>query len=176
MTDKNFFESYGIVFNGEKEIKYDASQMLMLFIRAKSENKKLTLPENSDEKEIEKLKSFLETYKEAFTSTKRGLKHDWHCGYSLITEDEKTLYIFSFVGSGTPMLINGVVNKDKNIYILPENKPLKSDSSLGLGAGPGTIWLSLNKEDIHDVCTVIKIVFKEKIKLYEGTGAPITVN
>lgn len=176
MTDKEFFSSYGISFEGESKVDYDVSQLVQMLVHAKSKEEKLVLPETIGEKVLEDFKKFIEMYKEAFTNTKKGLKHDWHCGYSLMSNDEKTLYIFSFASAGTPILINGVVNKKKQIFILPENKALDADSSLGLGAGPGTIWLSLKENEIHDVCTVVKIKFNEQIKLYEGTGAPITVN
>lgn len=50
------------------------------------------------------------------------------------------------------------------------------DSSLGLGAGPGTLWISLKENDVNPICTVVRIKCDKKLDLYFGTGAPITQN
>lgn len=170
------FTAFDISFKGEKNIDYDLNQLLCLYLNSRMKNEGLVLPENIDGVVLAELLSFLNKHEEAFTGTKKGLASEWFCGYSLLSSDEKKLYIFSFEEAGTPLYINGVNNKKKTVSILPENKSLATDSSLGLGAGPGTIWLKLDKNDIHTPCTVIKISFDEKIKLYAGTGAPITQN
>lgn len=170
------FTAFDISFNGKKNIDYDLNQLICLYLNARTKNISLVLPENLDGVALAEFLNFLNKYKEVFNATKKGLKSEWFCGYSLLSNDEKALYIFSFEKAGTPLYINGVNNKKKTVSILPENKNIATDSSVGLGAGPGTIWLELDKNDIHVPCTVIKISFDEKIKLYAGTGAPITQN
>lgn len=170
------FSAYGITFDGAKSMDYDLTQLMHLYLNAKARGKDLVLPENLDGMALAQLLDCLNKYDEAFANSKKGLERGWYCGYSLLSNDEKTLYVFSFTDENTPIYINGVKNKNKTISVLPENKVVDADSSVGLGAGPGTIWIKLNKNDVHFPCTVIKIAFDKKIDLYEGTGAPITQN
>lgn len=170
------FSAYGITFSGVKNIEYDLNQLMHLYLNARCKNEDLTLPENLDGMALAQLLDCLNKYDEAFSETKKGLERGWFCGYSLLSSDEKSLYVFSFADENTPLYINGVKNKNKTISVLPEKNTVASDSSAGLGAGPGTIWIKINKNDVHYPCTVIKIAFDKKIDLYSGTGAPITQN
>lgn len=176
MDYKAIIASFGIKFSDEKKTAYTCSQMLHLFIRAKNKNTSLILPSCCEDGELEKFAGFISEHSEAFKDTVKGLGTDFFAGESLISADNKSIYLFVFTQADTPIMVKGIKNKKKDITIMPSFKKVDMDSSLGLGVGPGTLWISLKESDINPICTVVRIKCEKKLDLYIGTGAPITQN
>lgn len=176
MTNAEIFKKLGIAFSEAEGMKYTAAQMLRLYLRSLQKGRAFALPCAQDENELSAFANFLNDNLEAFTAVKPGLGCDWFSGDSLFSNDEKRLYFFVFTKCGEPQLVKGVMNKKKELFHLKSGKPVEIDKNLGLGEGPGSIWLMPSEKDEATGCSVICLKCSEPIKLYKGTGAPITQN
>lgn len=176
MNRDEIFSKFGITVTGKEGVKYTCGQLVRLFVKAKAEKSMLLIPAGQDEAVLDKFAKFINDRAEAFSNVKPGLKPDWFAGSSLFSADGKKLYFFLFSKAGAPLMVKGIMNKKHDLTFLPDGKKVEQDKSLGLGEGPGTIWLCLKEEDVNPDCTVIKLSCSEPIKLYNGTGAPITQN
>ena len=176
MNTEKILASFDIEVSEKEGMAYTCDQMLRLFIRAKQKNKKFVIPANCQKDEVNKFAEFINEYSAAFSGTVKGLDNDWFAGESLMTPDKKELFLFVFACENTPVMVKGIKNKKKTISLLPDGRAVSLGSSLGLGDGPGSIWMFLKKSDLDPLCTVISIKCNEAIELYAGTGAPITQN
>lgn len=176
MNAEKILSSFSVEFSEKEGMAYTCDQMIHLLIRAKQKGEKLILPANCSPEQIEKFAEFVSEYSKAFTDTVKGLDTDWFAGESLMTEDKKELFLFIFASFDAPVMVKGIKNKKKTITLLPDNRPVTLGNSLGLGEGPGSLWMFLKKGDLDPMCTVISIKFDKPIDLYAGTGAPITQN
>ena len=108
-------------------------------------------------------------YAEAIYPTEKGLDPAYFLGGSTLSEDKKTLYLFSYDNSSEKLLLNGVRNNIKRITSLKNGQELSH--IVGPGAPwinmPGLIWIDLPKSATDDVCTVIKIEFNEPIDIVD---------
>lgn len=176
MERTNIFQKLDIAFSEKAGREYTAAQMLRLYLRARRLEKSLILPAGQKDEELKKFSDFLENNKDAFLGAKPGLKDDWFSGDSLFSADGKKLYFFIFTDCASPLLVKGVMNKKKELYHLVSKKPVELDKSLGLGEGPGSLWIKPSEKDENTGCAVLCLSCNEPIKLYSGTGAPITQN
>lgn len=176
MNAEKILSSFSVEISDEKGVPYTCDQMVHLMIRARQKNEKLILPANCENTEIERFAEFLTEYSKAFTDVVKGLDNDWFAGESLMSSDKKELFLFIFAGEDTPVMVKGIKNKKKTVTFLPDNKPVALGSSLGLGEGPGSLWMFLKKGELDHICTVISIKCEQPLELYAGTGAPITQN
>lgn len=176
MNRAEIFNRFGVKLSDEAGMAYSCGQMIRLLVRAKSQGKELVIPSGQNEETLDRFASFLDRCAEAFLNVKKGLDTDWFAAPSLFSDDGKSLYFFLFTKGGAPLMVKGIKNKKTNLTFVPSDKKVEQDKSLGLGEGPGTIWLCLQEKDVDSDCTVIKLSANEKIELYRGTGAPITQN
>lgn len=176
MHTEKILSSFSIEFSEKEGIAYTCDQMIHLLIKARQKGEKLILPANCSHEQTEKFAEFISEYSKAFTDTVKGLDTDWFAGESLMTKDKKEIFLFTFASCDTPVMVKGIKNKKKTITLLPDNRPVTLGNSLGLGEGPGSIWMFLKKGDLDPMCTVISIKLNSPVDLYAGTGAPITQN
>lgn len=176
MNAEKILASFSVEFSEKEGMAYTCDQMIHLLIRAKQKGEKLILPANCSPEQIEKFAKFVSEYSKAFTGTVKGLDTNWFTGQSLMTQDKKELFLFSFASCDTSLMVKGIKNKKKNITLLPDNRPVTLGNSIGLGEGPGSLWIFLKKGELNPMCTVISIKLDEPIDLYASVGAPITQN
>lgn len=176
MNTEKILASFSIEVSEKEGMAYTCDQMIRLFIRAKLKGQKFVIPANCQKDEIDKFAEFINKYYKAFTGTVKGLDNDWFAGESLMSPDQKELFLFVFACDDTPVMVKGIKNKKKDISLLPDGRNVSLGSSLGLGEGPGSLWMFLKKSDLDSLCTVISIKCSDAIELYKGTGAPITQN
>ena len=110
-----------------------------------------------------------EKYAEAIYPTGAGLDPAYFLGGSTLSEDKETLYLFPYDCSTGQLMLNGVRNKVKKITSLTTGKELKH-TMLG-GADwinmPGCRWIELGKEDMDEVCTVLKVELEGPIDIVD---------
>lgn len=176
MDAEKILASFSVSFSEREGIKYTAPQMLRLYIRAREKGEGLMLPAQGENKELMKFAQFLSDCSSALKDTVKGPGGEFFSGKSLMSKDGKELFLFVFACDDTPVMVKGIKNKKKKISLLPDGRPAATGSSLGLGEGPGSIWIFLKKRELDPICTVISIKCGEAIDFYKGTGAPITQN
>lgn len=113
---------------------------------------------------------WIKRYDVAIYETNRGLKPNYYKGQSVISEDEKTIYIFVH-GKEKNLMVNGLRNNPIKITCMKNGRELNWNRTGGAPWGniPGCIWIDFNEEDFDDICTVVKIELSEKIDLWEIT-------
>lgn len=72
--------------------------------------------------------------------------------------------------------MKGLCNEIQKVSVLHSGKPLTYDIHGGVPwfQIPGTTWIHLTREDTHELTTVIKLEFAEKVNMYGGSGAVVT--
>lgn len=176
MNAEQILASFAVEFSREEGTAYTCDQLVRMFIRSRRKGEKLVIPASCKKEEIGRFAEFADKYRRALEGTVKGLDTDWFAGESLMSADGKELFLFVFACGDTPVMVKGIKNKKKTVSLLPDGRPVSLGSSLGLGEGPGSLWMFLKKEELDPVCTVISIKCGEALELYRGTGAPITQN
>ncbi len=103
---------------------------------------------------------------------KSGLPLGHYYGPSILSQDEKSLYIVCFDAPSEGIPIKGLLSQVKDVSILGSSiKP----TSGGLGGAawiPGTavLWIDFPKEAMDPLATVVRIDFEEPLRLYRGKG------
>ncbi len=80
------------------------------------------------------------------------------------------MFLFIFTDENSIIMLKGIKNKEKQLTVMSNNRQLTEDNLPSFSYGHDTIWVKLEKSDIHPVCTVIRLQLKELLQLYYGLG------
>lgn len=119
------------------------------------------------EEKMRELGKWTHKYEEAIYPTEQGIAVEYYQGDSTLSEDGKTLYLFCNDKPNGFLMLNGIKNTKMKITSLTSGRELKWTITGGapwLGM-PGQIWIEIQKEDIDEICSVIKVEFEEKIDM-----------
>lgn len=122
------------------------------------------------------LGSWIRAHEEAVYGTKEGVMSRYYGDGSTLSADEKTLYLFVHGDPKESICMKGLCNEIQKVSVLHSGKPLTYDIHGGVPwfQIPGTTWIHLTREDTHELTTVIKLEFAEKVNMYGGSGAVVT--
>jgi alpha-L-fucosidase len=130
------------------------------------------------EDRLRELGSWIERHAEAVKGTRAGLPHGHFLGSSALSEDRRSLYLFFYDVPNGPLPVKGLIGEIEAVSLVAGGERI-GHSMVG-GAPwmgiPGVLWIDLPKEAIDPAATVIRVRFKEPLKLYQGHGEAITQN
>lgn len=122
---------------------------------------------------LTELGEWISTHSEAIYGTRRGLPAGLFHGNSTLSEDRKTLYLFYHDIPVDEICIKGIRSVPKKISVLDSGAEISFRVNGGLHDKPGLLWIKLAKENVNNVCTVLKVEFDETIDIYMGQGGGI---
>lgn len=129
-----------------------------------------------DKKQVEILEGlgkWINKHKEAVYDTKAGLLPGHFYGPTLISKDDKTLYLAIYGIPKNYIGLKGLKSKIKDIRVVG------TDEHLGWVRNGGAVWSKIpgivrinvpGKENIDKYVTVIAVDLKEPLKVYRGAG------
>ncbi len=128
---------------------------------------------------LKTLGAWIERHAEAVYGTRRGLPHGYAYGYTSVSKDQKTLYLYlSHLPAGGETGIKGLRNEIVRISVLGSGAECPSKRIGGapwLGV-PGTLWITVPESGRDEYVTVLKIELDGELDVYEGKGKEIDVN
>jgi len=164
------------------------SQIIRTFVEVISNGGNLLLnigpkPDGTIAKEqkeiLEELGAWISRNKEAVYNSHSGLPEGHFFGPTLLSKDNKTLYLAIFDIPKDYILLKGLQNKVKNIEVLGSGKKLTWERNGGAAWNriPGILRIEVPKEKYLDkYVTIVKVELDDVIDLYRGTGKPLELN
>lgn len=124
------------------------------------------------------LGDWIRTHEEAIYGTQEGIMTRYYLGGSTLSHDKKTLYLFVYDTPKEQICLKGLCNPITKITVLHSGKELIHEIHGGVPWFhiPGTTWIQMTSEDMHEQVTVLKLEFDEEIEMYGGSGAVVTHN
>ncbi len=159
-----------------------AAQIIRTFVEVISEGGNLLLdigpkPDGTlDEKQVELLEElgqWIDRNKEAVYGTKAGLLHGHFYGPTLLSKDEKTLYLAVYGEPKHYIGLKGVRTKIKKIRVLGSDEELKWVRNGGAAWKkiPGIVRIDVpKKENLDPYITILAVELEEPIDVYRGDG------
>jgi len=117
-------------------------------------------------------------HKEAIYGTRAGIPHGHFNGYTALSKDKSTLYLYVDNKPNGPLLIKGLKNKINRIWVVGNGTKL-SHKVVGKqywSNVPGLLYINLPEEVQDKDATVIAILLKGKVDLYREKGQVIESN
>ena len=130
-------------------------------------------------KALKTLGAWIERNKEAVYSTKAGLPYGHFYGPTLLSKDEKTIYLALFDIPKDYILLKGLHTKIKNIRVLGSGQTLKWVRNGGAKWAhiPGIVRIDVPaNKNIDRYVTIIAVELKDKVDLFRGRGKAIENN
>ena len=130
------------------------------------------------EKVLLDLGKFIHDNEEAVYETGKGLKYDFYLGGSTTSEDKKTVYLFVYDKPIESVCVKGIKTPIKKLSVLHSGKELECSytGSIPWSNIPGTTWIDIKDEDLHEWVTVIKVELEDELELYYGHGIVVSQN
>ena len=128
---------------------------------------------------LETLGDWISRNEEAVYSTHSGLPYGHFFGPTLLSKDNKTLYLAVFDEPKDFILLKGLQNKIKKIRVLGNNQELKWERNGGAEWNniPGIVRIETpKKKNLDKYVTIIAIELDSVVDLYRGTGKPLELN
>ncbi|HEY4430853.1 MAG TPA: alpha-L-fucosidase [Paenibacillus sp.] len=124
------------------------------------------------------LGDWIRTHEEAIYGTQEGIMTRYYLGGSTLSPDKKNLYLFVYDSPKENICLKGLCNPITKITVLHSGKELTHEIHGGVPWFhiPGTTWIQMTPEDMHEQVTVLKLEFAEEIEMYGGSGAVVTHN
>ncbi|MGG4481639.1 alpha-L-fucosidase [Paenibacillus illinoisensis] len=124
------------------------------------------------------LGEWIRPHAEAVYGTRDGIMSRYYGDGSTLSADGKTLYLFVHGDPKESICVKGLCNEIRKVSVLHSGKELTYDIHGGVPwfQIPGTTWIHLTGEDTHELTTVVKLEFDEKVDMYGGSGAVVTHN
>lgn len=120
------------------------------------------------------LKSWISKHAEALFETSTGLPDGHYAGYSALSADRQTLYLFVDGEPTGPIALKGIKNTIARIRIVGEGSMIGHDifNKLYWSPIPGIIYIDIPKARLDQQRTVIAVLLDKPIDLYrEEVGA-----
>ena len=128
---------------------------------------------------LKTLGAWIERNKEAVYPAKAGLPYGHFYGPTLLSKDEKTIYLALFDTPKDYILLKGLHTKIKNIRVVGSNQPLKWVRSGGAKWAhiPGIARIEVpKKKNLDRYVTIIAVELEGKVDLFRGHGKAIESN
>ncbi|MEK4297674.1 alpha-L-fucosidase [Paenibacillus sp. FSL R5-0914] len=124
------------------------------------------------------LGDWIRAHEEAIYDTQDGIMTRYYLGGSTLSTDKKTLYLFVYDTPKENICLKGLCNPIKKITVLHSGKELTHEIHGGVPWFdiPGTTWIHMTPEDMHEQVSVLKLEFDEEVRMYGGAGAVVTHN
>ncbi|TDS17387.1 alpha-L-fucosidase [Sphingobacterium paludis] len=120
------------------------------------------------------LKQWIEKHAEVLSFTREGLPPGHYAGYSALSNDRKTLYLFVNGQPSGPIALKGLNNTIARIRIVGEGSMLSHQvfNKLYWSVIPGIVYIDIPKERLDKKMTVIAVLLDKPVDLYrEKVGA-----
>jgi len=117
-------------------------------------------------------------HKEAIYGTRAGIPHGHFNGYTALSKDKTTLYLYVDNKPNGPLLIKGLKNKINRVWVVGNGTKL-SHKVVGKqywSNVPGLLYIDLPEKVQDKDVTVIAILLKGKVDLYREKGQVIESN
>lgn len=124
------------------------------------------------------LGDWIRAHEEAIYGTQDGIMTRYYLGGSTLSADKKTLYLFVYDAPKENICLKGLCNPIKKITVLHSGKELTHEIHGGVPWFdiPGTTWIHMTPEDMHEQVSVLKLEFDQEVRMYGGAGAVVTHN
>lgn len=120
------------------------------------------------------LKQWISKHAEVLHDAHAGMPQGHYAGYSALSKDSKTLYLFVEGQPTGPIALKGLKNSIARIRIVGEGSMLSHQifNKLYWSAIPGIVYIDIPKERLDKKMTVIAVLLDKPIDLYrEKVGA-----
>lgn len=117
-------------------------------------------------------------HEEAIYGTRAGIPHGHFNGYTALSKDKKTLYLYVDNKPNGSLLIKGLKNKVNRIWVVGNGTKL-SHKVVGKqywSSVPGLLYIDLPEEVQDKDVTVIAVLLDGKVDLYREKGQKIESN
>lgn len=136
------------------------------------------ITQDNQEKEWAVLNAFAEQFQycdNLFFSCHATLPKVCYAGFNLVSDDQKTIYLFISRDATLPILVKGISSKINSVQLLSGTKiPYKQSNRLHSSAG--VLWITPANTPLSSDLNIIRISLASQLKVYLGSGAPITQN
>ncbi|MCK5857042.1 MAG: alpha-L-fucosidase [Bacteroidales bacterium] len=107
-------------------------------------------------------------HKEAIYGSRAGLPADYFNGYSAISKDSTTLYLYLDNQPTGEVLVKGLLNKVKRAYVVGSAKEISTQvlGKLSWSKAPGLLYINLPENLQDQDVTVIALELEGTVKLY----------
>jgi alpha-L-fucosidase len=106
---------------------------------------------------------------EAIYGTRAGIDGDYFNGYSALSQDSATLYLYLDNHPTGEVLVKGLMNKVENVYVVGSKQELSYHvvGKLSWSKTPGLFYINLPKEAQDQDVTVIALKLDGPIQLWD---------
>lgn len=117
---------------------------------------------------LQELGRWTNKHSEAIYGTSAGIPHDYFYGPTALSADKKTLYLFLDGNPNGPLMVKGLKNKIKRIWIVGNGTKLNYDIKMkqSWSSTPGILYIDVPEEVLDPQVTVISILLDGEIDLY----------
>ena len=117
-------------------------------------------------------------YAEAIYPTEKGIPMGHFYGPTTLSKDKKSLYLFVHDKPKGGIPVKGLVTEIEKVTLLGADKELSCEMVGGApwDGVPGITWIYVDEADLDPLTSVVKIDFKEPLKLYRGKSGAIVNN
>ena len=170
--DKNFKTPYMLLRTFVDCLSMGGNMLLDIGPRADG-----TIPQE----ELDILKEFgrwTSKHAEAIYGTKAGIPTQFFQGYTTLSSDATTLYLYLPYRPNGPVEVKGLINKVNRIWVVGNGTmlPNKVYNKNYWSEVPGNLYIEVPDEVLDPQITVLAVLLDSPIKLYNGQGQIITAN
>lgn len=117
-------------------------------------------------------------HKEAIYDTKGGIPSGHVQGYTSVSLDNKTLYIYLPYAPNESIELKGLKSKVKGFRVVGSNTPLdyKLYNDISWSEVPGVYYIDVPAEVLDEKITVLAVDLETPLELYRGSGQVISFN
>ncbi len=127
---------------------------------------------------LKELGRWVKKHKNAIYGTHAGIDRDFYSGYSTVSKDSTKLYLFVDGKPDGPILLKGLINNIKAVWVEGEGSFLshKVIGKASWRAVPGLVYIDVPEKVLDPQLTVITILLDGKINMFEEEVKPIESN
>jgi len=117
-------------------------------------------------------------HKEAIYGTRSGIPHGHFNGYTALSKDKKTLYLYLDNKPNGPLVIKGLKNQINRIWVVGNGTKLTHEvkGKQYWSKVPGLLYVNV-PDDVHDKdVTIIALLLEGEVDLYREEGQKIESN